>query len=244
MQIIRKKIQLGFSIVQKEIKQIELFCIHAQAKTCSVEDIHQWHLKKGWSGIGYHFLVRKDGTIYQGRPEDTIGAHAKGANHDSIGICAEGDFMKEEMNPLQLNALIDLVSYIKNKYHLSSIKRHKDVASTDCPGTHFPFSTIISSNHIVLEDTWLQRLNQEIKKQGFRTYPTVKRDAQVKITRLIQERLNFVGFNLKIDGIFGINTEKAVKKFQNNRNLKVDGIVGKKTWSYLIKGIKVLKKLL
>lgn len=65
------------------------------------------------SGIGYHFLVRKDGTIYQGRPEDTIGAHAKGANHDSIGICAEGDFMKEEMNPLQLNALIDLVSYIK-----------------------------------------------------------------------------------------------------------------------------------
>ena len=45
--------------------------------------------------------------------------------------------------------------------------------------------------------------------------------------------------NLKIDGIFGINTEKAVKKFQNNRNLKVDGIVGKKTWSYLIKGIKV-----
>ena len=71
--------------------------------------------KKGWSGIGYHFLVRKDGTIYQGRPEDTIGAHAKGANHDSIGIDAEGDFMKEEMNPLQLNALIDLVSYIKNK---------------------------------------------------------------------------------------------------------------------------------
>jgi len=85
----------------------------------------------------------------------------------------------------------------------------------------------------------LQRLNQEIKKQGFRTYPTVKRDAQGKITRLIQERLNFVGFNLKIDGIFGVNTEKAVKKFQNNRNLKVDGIVGKKTWSYLIKGIKV-----
>ena len=71
------------------------------------------------------------------------------------------------MNPLQLNALIDLVSYIKNKYHLSSIKRHKDVASTDCPGTHFPFSTIISSNHIVLEDTWLQRLNQEIKKKVF-----------------------------------------------------------------------------
>ena len=44
---------------------------------------------------------------------------------------------------------------------------------------------------------------------------------------------------LKIDDIFGVNTEKAVKKFQNNRNLKVDGIVGKKTWPYQIKGIKV-----
>ena len=48
-----------------------------------------------------------------------------------------------------------------------------------------------------------------------------------------------LGISLKIDGIFGVNTEKAVKKFQNNRNLKVDGIVGKKTWPYLIKCIKV-----
>ena len=138
MQIIRKKYNWASPLFKRN-KTNRIILHHAQAKTCSVEDIHQWHLKKDWSGIGYHFLVRKDGTIYQGRPEDTIGAHAKGANHDSIGICAEGDFMKEEMNPLQLNALIDLVSYIKNKYHLSSIKRHKDVASTDCPGTHFHF---------------------------------------------------------------------------------------------------------
>ena len=238
MQIIKKN-YLWASSLSKRKKTNKIILHHAQAKVCSVEDIHQWHLKNGWSGIGYHFLVRKDGTIYQGRPLDTIGAHAKGANNDSIGICAEGDFMKEKMNSIQLNALIDLVSYLKNKYHLSTVKRHKDVASTDCPGINFPFSTIISSNPIVLEDTWLQRLDQEIKNQGFSTYPTVKRNARGGITKLIQERLNFVGFHLKTDGIFGINTEKAVKKFQNNRNLKADGIVGKKTWSYLIKGIKV-----
>lgn len=116
---------------------------HAESKSCTADDIHSWHLANGWAGIGYHFFVRKDGSIYRGRPEDTIGAHAKGANHDSIGICAEGDFMKEEMNPLQLNALIDLVSYIKNKYHLSSIKKHKDVCSTNCPGTNFPFDEIV-----------------------------------------------------------------------------------------------------
>ena len=96
MQIIRKKYNWASPLFKRN-KTNRIILHHAQAKTCSVEDIHQWHLKKDWSGIGYHFLVRKDGTIYQGRPEDTIGAHAKGANHDSIGICAEGDFMKEEM---------------------------------------------------------------------------------------------------------------------------------------------------
>lgn len=165
MQIIRKKYNWASPLFKRN-KTNKIILHHAQAKTCSVEDIHQWHLKKGWSGIGYHFLVRKDGTIYQGRPEDTIGAHAKGANHDSIGICAEGDFMKEEMNPLQLNALIDLVSYIKNKYHLSSIKRHKDVASTDCPGTHFHFLQLFLKSYC-FRSTWLQRLNQEIKNKAF-----------------------------------------------------------------------------
>ena len=92
MQIIRKKYNWASPLFKRN-KTNRIILHHAQAKTCSVEDIHQWHLKKDWSGIGYHFLVRKDGTIYQGRPEDTIGAHAKGANHDSIGICAEGDFM-------------------------------------------------------------------------------------------------------------------------------------------------------
>ena len=41
---------------------------HAAAKKCSAEDIHRWHLNNGWSGAGYHFLVRKDGTIYRLRP--------------------------------------------------------------------------------------------------------------------------------------------------------------------------------
>lgn len=68
---------------------------HAAAKRCSAEDIHRWHLNNGWSGAGYHFLVRKDGTIYRLRPEDKVGAHAYGANYDSLGICFEGDIRKK-----------------------------------------------------------------------------------------------------------------------------------------------------
>ena len=54
---------------------------HAESSSCTADDIHQWHLDRGWSGIGYHFFVRKDGSVYRGRPENTVGAHASGANN-------------------------------------------------------------------------------------------------------------------------------------------------------------------
>ena len=59
------------------------------------------------------------------------------------------------------------------------------------------------------------------------------------LTRLIQERLNRVGFNLTTDGIFGENTKNAVIVFQRNRGLTQDGIVGKNTWEWLLKGTKM-----
>ena len=88
-------------------------------------------------------------------------------------------------------------------------------------------------------DNWVARLNAECTSQGFDGYPTVKKGAEGNITRLIQERLNSVGFNLTLDGIFGENTKKAVKVFQKNRGLTEDGIVGPKTWEWLLKGTKM-----
>ena len=77
---------------------------HADAKNCSAEDIHRWHLNNGWSGAGYHFLVRKDGKVYRLRPEDKVGAHAYGANYNSLGICFEGNYMEEDMPEAQKEA--------------------------------------------------------------------------------------------------------------------------------------------
>lgn len=88
-------------------------------------------------------------------------------------------------------------------------------------------------------DDWVNRLNAEIKRQGFSTYPTVRKGAKGNITRLIQERLNSVGFHLKVDGVFGENTYKAIIVFQRNRGLTQDGVVGTNTWSWLIKGTKM-----
>lgn len=102
-------------------------------------------------------------------------------------------------------------------------------------------------------DDWVARLQAELNNQfkrglkvdGLRgpktleACPTVKKEAKGNITKLIQERLNSVGFNLSTDGIFGKGTEKAIKVFQKNRGLSQDGIVGKNTWSWLLRGTKM-----
>lgn len=121
----------------------DLILHHAAAAKCSVEDIHRWHLGNGWSGIGYHFLVRKDGSVHRGRPIDTVGAHTYGANSDSIGVCFEGNFENEEMPDVQKEAGAELVTYIRQLYpSITKVGKHKDYLSTACPGKNFPFEYI------------------------------------------------------------------------------------------------------
>lgn len=248
---------------RKSTKRIILH--HAEAVKCTADDIHKWHLNNGWAGIGYHFFVRKDGSIYRGRPEDTLGSHAKGANSDSIGICAEGSYMSETMPEAQKQAIKELVAHLKSKYGITKIQRHKDITSTDCPGTNFPFNEIVNGGPAPAPtpqptpapkqngDDWVRCLQEELNAQfgaglvidGLRgpktlnACPQVKKGAKGNVTRLIQERLNSVGFNISTDGIFGENTKNAVKVFQKNRGLTQDGIVGPNTWEWLLKGTKM-----
>ena len=121
---------------------------HAESKSCTADDIHSWHLANGWAGIGYHFFVRKDGSIYRGRSENVVGSHAKGSKSDSIGICFEGSYMTETMSQAQINAGRELVTYLKNKYGISKVQKHKDVCSTNCPGSNFPFDQIVNGTVI------------------------------------------------------------------------------------------------
>lgn len=76
---------LDFGSLSKRKSTTRIILHHAAAESCDAATIHQWHLNKGWSGIGYHFVVRKNGSIERGRPEDTVGAHALNNNSDSTG---------------------------------------------------------------------------------------------------------------------------------------------------------------
>ena len=115
---------------------------HSESTGTSVEEINRWHLERGWTGIGYHFYIRKDGRIYRGRPEWAVGAHAQGHNSRAVGICCEGSYMTETMPQAQLDALKDLIRAMMAKYPGAKLLRHKDVNSTDCPGVNFPWAEV------------------------------------------------------------------------------------------------------
>ena len=100
--------------------------------------MHQWHLANGWAGIGYHYLIRKDGTIERGRPRDTVGAHCYGENWHSVGVNIVGNFETNEPTAAQIDAAERLVAVLCRLYGLrpsgETIKGHRDFNATACPG--------------------------------------------------------------------------------------------------------------
>ena len=106
---------------------------------CSAESIHQSHIdNNGWAGIGYHYVVRKDGTIEVGRPHWTIGAHAFGSNKDTIGIHVCGNFDIGKPTKEQIESLALLLAKLGLDYGLDMdrehVKAHSEVYSTACCG--------------------------------------------------------------------------------------------------------------
>lgn len=191
---------------------------HAESSSCTAEDIDRWHKKNGWTCIGYHFFVKKDGTIYRGRQENSVGAHAGGANSNSIGICFEGRYETEQMPNTQVEAGKELVAYLKNKYGISKVQKHSDVCSTSCPGKNFRFDEIA---------------NGEINA------PVNNKDERKDTGKIadIQSTLNSkYGFNIAVDNIYGKETKKALVKAlqtelnkQYSKGLVVDGSFGNLT---------------
>lgn len=104
----------------------------------SAAEIHQMHISKDYSGIGYHFVIRKDGTLEIGRPEYAIGAHAYGHNYYTLGICLSGDFQHNQPTQAQIQTCAELISELCADYQIPidrhHIFGHRQLNDTDCPG--------------------------------------------------------------------------------------------------------------
>lgn len=122
----------------------DLILHHSGTKVASAEGIHAYHQSLGWVGIAYHFLVRKDGSVYAGRPIGMMGGHTKDYNHCAIGICFEGNFDEEYMPDAQLKAGQELIAYICEQYPGIKAGQHKNYNQTACPGANFPFTFLVN----------------------------------------------------------------------------------------------------
>lgn len=242
--------ELSFKPLTKRKKTNLIVLHHAAATKCSVEDIHKWHLANGWAGFGYHFLVRKDGSIWAGRPEDTVGSHAKGYNSASIGICFEGNYETEIIPDAQKKAGLELVSYLKEKYSVKDVKGHGELMSTACPGRNFPLDEMKNGTSAKKENSILLFQKAAIAdgysfpkygadgKWGAETESVAKKAVckrcywpwkNKELTKLIQSAVG-----VSADGKFGNDTKNAVIKWQKLVGLQADGIVGINSWKKLL----------
>lgn len=261
MKIVETNLKFKSLSALGKVKQIVLH--HAVTPTnYGAADMHRIHLNKGWSGCGYHFVIKGDGTIERGRPENCLGAHVANMNTGRIGVCFAGDFEKNKMAKAQIEAGKELVAYLKNKYKVGVVK-HKDLMATSCPGKLFPFDEIVNGKVEVKPEApskptqqkkklWevsiegeevksLQRL-LGVKVDGYfgdntlKACPLLKKGSNGPIVKLMQQRLLNRGYKLPkygADGGFGDETVTAVKRCQDCFSLSQDGIVGQNTWKAL-----------
>ena len=111
----------------------------------SIKEIRSWHKQRGFSDVGYHFLIKKDGTIEEGRDLNLKGAHSIEHNADTVGICLDGDFSVQIPLPKQLEALNSLLDLLFDFYGWDVYEEfwervyfHRDLDKENpCPGRNF-----------------------------------------------------------------------------------------------------------
>lgn len=124
------------------MRRIDKIIIHCSAtkpdQDFCADDIDTWHKAKGWSEIGYHFIIKLDGTLEWGRSINKVGAHAFGYNKRSIGICYIGG-VDMDGNPSdtrtedQKRALRTVINLLKKDFPDARIMGHNEVSKKACP---------------------------------------------------------------------------------------------------------------
>jgi N-acetyl-anhydromuramyl-L-alanine amidase AmpD len=120
--------------MNRPITQLVVHCAATRPNLdVGVDEIRSWHRQQGWSDIGYHWVVRRDGSVEAGRREELIGAHVSGHNRDTLGICLVGGLDEHgdpapTFTPEQFASLRTLANELLAKYDLSddAILGHRD----------------------------------------------------------------------------------------------------------------------
>lgn len=129
----------------KQIGEVEYLVVHCSVTPedmdIGAKEIKMWHVQRGWLDIGYHYVIKRDGDVEKGRNDNSPGAHARGFNNKSLGIClvggAESDRKTPEQNftPMQYASLGRLLDTLKGDHPDAEILGHRDLprVAKACP---------------------------------------------------------------------------------------------------------------
>lgn len=194
----------------RTINEIVVHCSATpEGRHVTVDEIRAWHRQRGWSDIGYHFVVYLDGSVHAGRPVGTIGAHVAGRNRNTIGVCyvggveRDGKTPKDTRTPAQKAALVTVLRRLLGEHRgIKLISGHHDYAAKACPS--FP-----------ARDEYRNLTNGA---------PPSSSPAADERYRYLQKLLAMAGheFGL-IDGIAGPRTRRAIRQFQASKSLPQSG---------------------
>ena len=127
-------------IMARKIDKIIIHCAATpEGRDVKMETIKSWHVKgRGWSDIGYHYIIELDGAVKAGRPLHRSGAHTKGHNATSIGVCYVGGIDKDKKpkdtrTDAQRKAMDILIDDLKMEHPTASVHGHNEFAAKACP---------------------------------------------------------------------------------------------------------------
>lgn len=117
------------------IEKIIIHCADTPAGIdIGADEIREWHTKRGWRDIGYHYVIRRSGEIEKGRVDSVRGAHTKGHNHNSLGICLVGGAGGDcNFTAAQWVALSSLIKTLQAQHAAASVHGHNEFSEKQCP---------------------------------------------------------------------------------------------------------------
>ena len=125
---------------KRKIKELLIHCSATrEGRNYTVDNIRKWHNERGFSDIGYHYVIYIDGSINNGRDVDLVGAHCTNHNTYSIGICyiggckTDGTSPKDTRTDAQKAALLSLLKDLRKKYPFAKIHGHNEFSNKACP---------------------------------------------------------------------------------------------------------------
>lgn len=211
-------------------RRTEFVVHHSEGPTNqTVRSIQAFHMDvRGWPDVGYNFLVRDDGTIYEGRGWLTIGAHAKGHNTAGIGVCYIGQNAPTEAAKKSIRGLYDYAC-AKTGHQLLA-KGHGQLSqnNTDCPG-----SALLA---------WVKggmpvkaAPKPPITPTTAPPWPgrvLIERDPEMHGDDVLawQRQMKKRGWTIVVDGFYGDASADICEAFQREKGLLIDRKVGRATW--------------